>query len=325
MAKEPGEGWEYNFEGRGKKVENPFDSSRLKEEYKLLLSNFKTVQKRLDKLVKTAIENGSSSQRYWSDRLLQANAILDDLVQIWKDGFPSLAEKGFVQGTTLADFVLNSDRIYSRLKRDPRFSGKLKRIQGPFVDENVVNAIYEDSLSYLEAAASGGKKKIESVFKATKQKVIAEAKINRQLAEGILTDNNWKTAKDNLEKTFRRKLKRDGISDGNYLEINGRNYNVSSYSEMLTRTRLREAQTAGVQKYAEHTGNDLVQVSDHDTLTEICKKFEGHIYSISGKSKKYPKLEKWTPFHRNCLHVIVIFFDVVELLGFNPYPDEEAA
>ncbi|EMN60302.1 phage minor capsid protein (plasmid) [Leptospira interrogans] len=321
MAKEPGEGWEYNFEAGGRKVENPFDSSRLKEEYKLLLSNFKTVQRRLDKLVKAAIENGTGSRKYWEDRLVQATVILDDLVHIWKDGFPSLAEQGFVQGTTLADFVLNSDRVYSRLKRDPRFSGKLKRIQGPFVDENVVNAIYEDSLSYLEAAASGGKKKIESVFKATQQKVLAETKINKKLAEGILTDNNWKTAKENLEKTFRRKLKRNGIEDGNYLEINGRNYNVSSYSEMLTRTRLREAQTAGVRKYAEHTGNDLVQVSDHDTQTEICKKYEGKIFSISGDSKKYPKLEEWTPFHRNCLHVTLIFFDVVELLGYDPYED----
>ncbi|EMO12469.1 phage minor capsid protein [Leptospira santarosai] len=322
MAKEPGEGWEYDFlDSDGVVRKNPFDTKKLKEEYKLLLSNFKTVQSRLDKLVKSAIENGSTSRKYWEERLAQATTILDDLVEIWKDGFPSLAEKGFVQGTTLADFVLNSDRVYSRLKKDQRFSRQLTRLAGPFTDTNVVNAIYEDSLTYLEAAASGGKKKIESVFKATKQKVLAETRINKQLADGILTDANWKTAKKNLETAFNRKLKRAGIPEGNYLEINRRNYNVEAYSEMLTRTRLREAQTAGVKKYAEHSGNDLVQVSDHGTHTEICQEFEGKIYSISGNSEKYEQLKMWTPFHRNCLHVMCIFFNVVEFLGYDPYKD----
>lgn len=49
---------------------------------------------------------------------------------------------------------------------------------------------------------------------------------------------------------------------------------------------------------------DLVEVSSHNTDCDICKEFEGKVYSISGKHKEYPKLERKPPFHPGCRHYI---------------------
>ena len=94
------------------------------------------------------------------------------------------------------------------------------------------------------------------------------------------------------------------IGEGQFININGRNYNLKKYSKMVARTRLRKVQSEAVIRMSEEFGTDLVQVSDHGTTTEICLPFEGNVYSISGKSKNHPVLTERPPYHPNCQHNI---------------------
>ena len=94
------------------------------------------------------------------------------------------------------------------------------------------------------------------------------------------------------------------IGDGQFININGRNYNVKKYSKMVARTRLRKVQSEAVIRMSEEYETDLVQVSDHGTTTEKCLEFEGNVYSISGKSKNHPVLTERPPYHPNCQHNI---------------------
>lgn len=94
------------------------------------------------------------------------------------------------------------------------------------------------------------------------------------------------------------------IGDGQFININGRNYNVKKYSKMVARTRLRKVQSRAVLRMCNEYNNDLVQVSDHGTTTPICLSFEGNVYSVSGKDKEYPVLPEPPPFHPNCQHNI---------------------
>ncbi|MEG1186050.1 MAG: phage minor capsid protein [Eubacterium sp.] len=52
---------------------------------------------------------------------------------------------------------------------------------------------------------------------------------------------------------------------------------------------------------------DFVECSSHENTCGICSKYQGRIYSISGKSKKYPKLPKivhqYCGFHEGCRHM----------------------
>lgn len=94
------------------------------------------------------------------------------------------------------------------------------------------------------------------------------------------------------------------LLDGQFITIRGRNYNLRSYSKMVARTRLREAQTQAVKNTCAQYDNDLVQVSEHGTDCEICMPYEGEIYSLSGRHPTYPSFNIDIPLHPNCEHNI---------------------
>ena len=97
----------------------------------------------------------------------------------------------------------------------------------------------------------------------------------------------------------------DKIGEGNLLRINNRFYKVGPYSKMVARTEMRRLQSQGVLNACNQYGNDLVEVSDHGTETEICLPYEGQTYSISGNSIRFPALTAEPPYHPNCQHYLV--------------------
>jgi hypothetical protein len=107
-----------------------------------------------------------------------------------------------------------------------------------------------------------------------------------------------------LSRTVRDYL-RDQIGQGEFLEIKGRTYKMNKYAELVGRTTMRDAQTAATLDLCHQYENDLVQVSSHGTVCEICAQYEGKVYSISGKTPGYPMLDARTPFHPNCEHSLL--------------------
>ena len=97
----------------------------------------------------------------------------------------------------------------------------------------------------------------------------------------------------------------------------GHSWNLMTYSSMVIRTKTREIVTAGTvntmvmagDKYGGDGLFDLMQVSSHNGSCPICLPYQGKVYSISGDSPNYPKLNKMTPFHPNCRHVLTPFFE----------------
>jgi hypothetical protein len=79
-------------------------------------------------------------------------------------------------------------------------------------------------------------------------------------------------------------------------------YNLGSYAEMVARTTLAEAQTRATLDECALYEEDLVKVSIHGTVCDICKESEGNIYSLSGNDPEYPMLDEPCPFHPNCQH-----------------------
>jgi hypothetical protein len=71
---------------------------------------------------------------------------------------------------------------------------------------------------------------------------------------------------------------------------------------MVAQTTLAQAQTQATIDLCALYENDLVQVSSHGTVCDICLEYEGNVYSLSGNDPEYPKLDKDCPFHPNCAH-----------------------
>lgn len=94
------------------------------------------------------------------------------------------------------------------------------------------------------------------------------------------------------------------IGDGQFILINGRNYNLKYYARLVARTRMRKTQTEAVKRTCEQYDNDLVQVSEHNTDCKICLPYEGQIFSLSGQHPHYPLWDdSWQ--HPQCEHNIL--------------------
>jgi hypothetical protein len=107
-----------------------------------------------------------------------------------------------------------------------------------------------------------------------------------------------------LSKTLAEYLLASNITDGNFIEINGRMWKLSTYSKLVGRTTLRSAQSRATEDLCRQYDNDLVEISSHGTTceSEICQPYEGNVFSISGKTPGYEILDEWPPFHPNCEH-----------------------
>ena len=94
------------------------------------------------------------------------------------------------------------------------------------------------------------------------------------------------------------------FGDAKFIRINGRDYNMRKYADLVAKTRLRVVQTEAVLNTCREFDNDLVQVSDHGCDCQICLEYEGNIYSLSGRSSAYPYLDSYPPWHPRCQHNI---------------------
>lgn len=97
---------------------------------------------------------------------------------------------------------------------------------------------------------------------------------------------------------------KERFGDAQFIRINGRDYNMKKYADLVAKTRLRHVQSEAVKNSCKEFQNDLVEISAHgtDCRSNICQNYEGNIYSVSGSHPKYPYLDAWPPFHPRCQH-----------------------
>jgi len=95
------------------------------------------------------------------------------------------------------------------------------------------------------------------------------------------------------------------LGDTSLINIKGKYWRIDKYSKLVARTEMRRSQSQAVKNACNQWQNDLVQVSNHGTLTIICKPYEGNTYSISGNNRTYEYLDAEPPFHPNCMHFII--------------------
>jgi len=96
------------------------------------------------------------------------------------------------------------------------------------------------------------------------------------------------------------------IEGGDFIVINGRNYDIAKYAKMVARTEFRKAQTAAAKETCGRYECDLVEWSRHANACKLCVPHEGKVFSLSGKDAKYPALAGLEPpLHPNCGHSIL--------------------
>jgi len=126
-----------------------------------------------------------------------------------------------------------------------------------------------------------------------------EEVIGGLLDDALRAGETRSTAAKAVREHFKKRF-----GEAQFISINGRNYNLRKYADLVAKTRLRVVQTEAVLNSSKEYNNDLVEVSAHGCVCLICGVYEGNVYSLSGQHSVYPYLDSYPPWHPRCQHHI---------------------
>lgn len=170
-------------------------------------------------------------------------------------------------------------------------------VEGSFslIDQHVVRTLAIDTVADLHRAADSIADRGKSVLRQTAQQGLAESEINKILAGGVIEGRPLDTIR-------RLKAELEEIH-GETVEVNGKNFDVGYYAEMVARTKTRQATVVARHERLGDLGLDLVAIIGR-LSDNFCSAFLGQVFSLSGKSTKYPAYASLPgggpPFHPNC-------------------------
>lgn len=254
---------------------------KLPQEVLDLISVYQTSQKRLTEILARQLDLNNST--FYTNRMLtQIDAelkALNEYAAVWTDkNIPAAYEKG--AQTAYATF---------------------RTLAIPFDERagnaNIVQLLTRNSYGMLEDAAhSVGRMIKDEVRKAGVETI----------AEKLATGSTVKQTKARLLERFQQ----NGITA--LTDKRGREIRLDSYSELVARSTTREATNTGTLETAKGEGFDLVKMSSHSSSCPVCAPLEGRVYSITGNTPGYPKLDRaysgeYANIHPNCGHTLSIY------------------
>jgi hypothetical protein len=175
------------------------------------------------------------------------------------------------------------------LKTDPNLEPHLK----------IVNSLLSKSYADFGQTMNGFVNGADTFLsEALKRQLRSQIAFGRLAGEGI----------PEIKRDIKNTIKSEGFTV--LLDKGGRKWALGRYGEMLARTHILKANNEARVNSASELGIDIIEVSNHNTVTPLCEQYEGKIYSLSGKSKKYPVVpfdpDGEPPFHPNCKHFILL-------------------
>ena len=128
-----------------------------------------------------------------------------------------------------------------------------------------------------------------------------------------------KTGQDsiyNVQQAIIKDLEHHGIFTVTY--ANGAKQTLHSYAAMAARSARIESTNVGAIGRALQAGTDLVKMTTMPQCCKLCGAYQGKVYSISGKDKRFPALFKtvlqsgYALPHPNCRHEFIPFYEEIE-------------
>lgn len=128
-----------------------------------------------------------------------------------------------------------------------------------------------------------------------------------------------KTGQDsvyNVQQAIIKDLEQHAIFSVTY--SNGAKQSLHSYAAMAARSARIESTNIGAIGRALQAGTDLVKMTTMPQCCKLCGAYQGKVYSISGKDKRFPALFKtvlrsgYALPHPNCRHEFIPWFEEIE-------------
>ena len=175
--------------------------------------------------------------------------------------------------------------------------------------QQITGALYRDAMASWLSGLTAGKSNMYRLGRMTQQAVVEEWLLDKSVAQAIESGNlrNFTNILAKNSPQYNNLL--NAHLNNRYIQAGSKKFDPEYYAEMVSRVKFHEAQSSASLAQAVNYDTDLMLVSSHNTESEICQEFEGKIFSISGKDKRFPPLTKMSPFHVNCLHLMFPQFE----------------
>lgn len=146
--------------------------------------------------------------------------------------------------------------------------------------------------------------------------------VGRRIEDSIrniaLEDTTMKFATGQTIRQLQKELINDLISNNITCMKDklGRNIPLSAYAETVARSIVAETQNTCIKNVAKENGHDLVKMTSHYGACPVCVPYEGRVYSLSGKDKRFPSIKNVPGFrdgynniHPRCSHRIGVWVE----------------
>lgn len=263
-----------------------------------LNKKIKTIENQIQAVMYRSIKNSPKiTASYWGPIERQLRVLYSEMNAVFsewaKKEIPARYQRS-IAGMQIR--INNTKSIINTAKKS------VKNIIDSAVSKNITGALWQSARDSFLSSSARGLTNMNNVLRATKQTLINESLLETTLAVGFETTLDLRKAAAKLAGVFDSELW-GTVDKKQFVQAGGRKYTASYYAEMVARSKFHEAQSQAAKVQASNYDTDLIQISSHNTTTKICMPFEGKIFSLSGKDKRFPPYTEATPYHPNCLHL----------------------
>lgn len=173
----------------------------------------------------------------------------------------------------------------------------LKRTEFGQIHKEAVETLVEEA--YLDFANG-----IEGVKRAGREFIseVVKMKINERIVVGAIKGEGVHKIKREVKKLVEKR----GFTA--LIDRGGKRWKIDRYAEMLVRTHIIKANNSGFVNRLLENGVELVEMSHHSSACPICQPYEGKIFTLTGKDKRYGEAPD-LPIHPNCKHSFLPYIE----------------
>lgn len=261
-----------------------------------LIRLFTSTQVELIRLLQKTPARGTVT-KYRKELLTQINKELELLQKNATPVMESLIKQSYVKGILLVNRKLGK-KINSTKEADI-----LKELSK--THRKTINVFIRNKLGELNDV---------NYFIGRQIKDTIQEAVNEAIGLKLTTNETLVECKKNILKKFSEQ----GITA--IKTKNNRYIRMDAYANMVARSTTREVTNTATIKQVQELGYDLVKISEHPGACPICQKYEGRVYSISGKDKRFPRLDVafssgYANIHPRCRHVLEPYIETFNDVG----------
>lgn len=263
-----------------------------------LVSLYRSASVRLLSIVRHPPGSTSAARQFAAARASAQLAQVDRILAELRAGAAQWTGRALPRA--VRDGIARGDQQAKDAGVKPSSSG----LKGSFdlVASRPIQLLARDIIHDLDSAAKSMATTTQRILRKTAQQNLAESDIDRILAGGLIEGKPAATIRQ-----LRDELRR--VAGGNTVTVIDKNgtpihFDAGYYAKLVATTKTREATVVARHERLREKGLDLVTVVGR-VSRNFCTAYLGRVFSLSGKSDKYPALSSLPgghgpPFHPQC-------------------------